>query len=355
MFSEELIKYILTLRYDPRDSIHHKSNLDITPTESDPEGFETQKLLEAEISKLEKYDNIALTLSSGVDSTTLLALIKKQLPKKKIHCISLAFHGTYPEFLVSRYVAARYNCEMTNLQAFSILHNMPELIKYTDDPARWNTYGFVCAKYAKSQNFDCLITGDGADEIFCGYVWRYNQANYFDTIQNDFVPDQDKLLKNFDWEDIYDYVRQDGNPILQDFNGKLLHDYIPTTQTISRKTGIPIISPYLSDDIVNYGLHLPRSEKFNGELGKITLRKISERIGLKQQDKKIAFSPNLPTEFLDFRDQLKIKKLLVNKHAKILKYVNHDWIKKHINDWKDRRYANKLAQLYALELKLNEN
>lgn len=346
------IHNILTLRYHPTHQ--SKTHADFETNWSDPDGYRVQKLIERSIiQKLSDYDHIGLSLSSGVDSQLLLALIRRIWPKKKITCFSMSFHGAQSEIPLAASTALKYGCNFQTIPDISIIKNIDKLSDVTDEP-RWNTYNVIPTEKAKEAGCDCLVSGDGADEIFAGYVFRYKQMlsgqSYFEAHRNDWIPEQEKLIRNFSWVDLTCYFDDvigfekkkldDLTNILRlDFNGKLTHDFIPTTKAIEKKVGLPIIAPYLDKDVVEWCLHLPSYEKFDGEVGKLHLRKTAKRLGLELHQKKIGFSPNLVKEFEDFT--------LHYQADKVKQYVNEiDF------DLKDTRYCNKLLQLYCLEKKL---
>ncbi len=73
--------------------------------------------------------------------------------------------------------------------------------------------------------------------------WKIKVINYLECHNRDWVSDQESLFGNaikFDWNEIYDYFRpffaNTLEPIKQvmlaDFNGKLLFDFIPTSNAI---------------------------------------------------------------------------------------------------------------------------
>lgn len=85
---KNLIRNFLTVRYNPDDKppIKPVSWKDFKTTISDPAGFKSEKLLKTAISNLikEKREPLAISLSSGIDSTLCLGLLRKMLPDEKI-------------------------------------------------------------------------------------------------------------------------------------------------------------------------------------------------------------------------------------------------------------------------------
>ena len=78
------IRNILSIRYNPEEkvSFHKKSWSDLKPKNSDSNGKITEKILKNQIkTELENYEEpITLSLSSGIDSSLILALLNDVLP-----------------------------------------------------------------------------------------------------------------------------------------------------------------------------------------------------------------------------------------------------------------------------------
>ena len=188
-------------------------------------------------------------------------------------------------------------------QITGIKSNLPELISMTKKP-RWNTYTHLIAKEAKKYG-NLLVTGDGADELFAGYTFRYKKflqllkphdtwlskaKKYLECHNRDWVPNQKLLFDGsikFNWKTIYSYLKPYfqnkmhplNQVLLADYNGKLTYDFIPTSNHILkyyRISGGPI---FLDKKIISFAMGLPLDQKYNmlQNQGKLILRKISKR------------------------------------------------------------------------------
>ena len=260
-FNRILIRDFLTIRYHPslKTPFLAKWNNFETIT-SDPDGQISEQLLANSIKNSIPDNNepISISLSSGIDSSICLAMLRKTFPKRKIFAICGVFESGFDESIEAKKIADKFSAEFKILDMGSIFKNMQKIISITQKP-RWNTYTHLIAQEAKKKtNF--LVTGDGADELFGGYVFRYRKFNqllkskdqwlektkkYLECHNRDWVPDQNDLFdKNikFNWNKIYNYFKpyfqNSLDPISQvmlaDFNGKLLFDFIPTGQAISK-------------------------------------------------------------------------------------------------------------------------
>ncbi len=303
--------------------------------------------------KLDKYDKIAITVSSGIDSMLMLAMIKQAFPTKKILAITTNLYKMKSEYEMARQYTERFekNFEHVQIGEFSIVKNLQKLNNYSDD-FRWNTYTCFAPEYAKEQDYDVLVTGDGADELFAGYTFRYeswnNGSSYMQCHHNDFTDDLydligGKVMYGFSPNSIYDVMRYD-------FNGKLLHDFIPTIKKIESKT-LPIESPFLDKPVIEYARHLPIEEKYDGDIGKIHLRTLCDKYGVPQRFEKVPFSPNIVDDWRDNGNP----EFLLDQTLKIYDYLNYDWVKKHLHEAQYYlRYTNKMLQLICLEMKLRD-
>ena len=170
------IRNILTIRYNPFgvNTIPSASWKDFKDNFKDVDGLRTEKLLENSIIKnLSNEKTLSISLSGGIDSTLCLGLIRKIFPEKKIFGVCGVFGEDHDESEIAGQVANQFDADFYIVHMDSIFTYMPEIISITKKP-KWNTYIHLIAKKCKkfSNNF---VTGDGADELFGGYTFRYNK------------------------------------------------------------------------------------------------------------------------------------------------------------------------------------
>jgi len=377
------IRNILTLRYDPEEAsaLPHKTWMDWNPTESDPEGIETESRLRVIIiENLSHYDQIGIALSSGVDSSLLLALIRQEFPKKKI----LALHYTganNDELEASRKLANKFNAGFYEIHPVPVFDRIPFMIEMLDAP-KWDAYDYVISRIARLEECDVLVTGDGADELYAGYTFRYEQferftggrdhwhvldeeiSAYLGCHKNDFVEDHEQLFPNnedftnFNFlRDIHPYFYESfQNPltwfnkmILADYNGKLLHNFLIKKNAFQKTIGIPIFGPMLEPAIRDFAPHISLREKYYHGTGKIPLRAICKRLGLNPPFKKLGFTHDIKSEFQkyysDYLSPIKKQDALIYKYG----IINPEWLKKHEGEQLEERQINKIVSLYTLE------
>lgn len=387
------IKNILTLRYDPNKKPGRKP---LTPKDFKPIDYKNHDYnVESKIINLIKDDllkkqnqfrfkNVSLPLSSGIDSGITLAMIKKKLPETKIHCISVGFGNKEDETKRAQELARIYDCDFHQIILDSVLKDLPKLIKIVKEP-RWNLYPFYALKEGKKKS-KVFFTGDGGDEIFGGYTFRYQKffsrfskkTNWQKRIQlylscheRDWVPDQERIFGNkmkFSWKEIYKifvpYFRNYLSPIdqifLADFNGKLLYDWIPTNNSFAKYLKLNVESIFLSNKMIKFATHLPWTEKYNiqSNIGKIPLQNIlkTQKGFTRKKIMKKGFGTNL--SYLWKKDGNEIVSKFVNKDSEIIKngIIDLSWVNKtnRIINGRDKnlsfRYINKMFLLLALEI-----
>ena len=378
------IRNFLTIRYNPLDKPFFKpaSWQDFRSSDSDPDGYQSEKLLKNTIYKFtaNRKGPYVVSLSSGIDSTLCLALLRKILPKEKIVAICGVFEEGFDESKIAKEIAEKFEADFKIVCMDSIFTHMPEIIAISTRP-RWNTYTHLIAKEAKKYG-NILVTGDGADEIFGGYNFRYNKfsnllrpkdnwkikvINYLECHNRDWVPDQQYLFGSaikFDWNEIYNYFRpyftNPLNPLQQvmlaDFNGKLLYDFIPTGRAIFEYYKLQSLQIFLDPNLIKFALHLPIEQKYDvkKQKGKLILRKISSRLGVAHIEEKKGFSPELLFDWKKHGKKI-CQAYLLEKNSYIFKkkLINFNWVLRafeRVENDGDIRYLNRLISLLALEI-----
>lgn len=152
IINKELLTNYLTLRYDPgQKSKFHANWKNFIPKENDYDGEITESLLLDSI-KSSIPDNkkpISISLSSGIDSSLCLALLREVFPNRKIIAICGVFDKKNSEAILAKKIAKKFDADFKILQMNSIFTNMPEIIYISKKP-RWNTYNHLISKEAKN-------------------------------------------------------------------------------------------------------------------------------------------------------------------------------------------------------------
>jgi len=386
----ESIMNMLTLRYNPnRNPIRDPlSSKDFIPTNTS--NIESNIIDIVKNDLLQKQENLkfkelSVSLSAGVDSSFTLAMLHSILPDTKKHCVSVGFGDTDDEVARAEEIARIYDCKFYSIIIENIFTDLPKLIDIVKEP-RWNLYQYYPLEYGKRIS-SVMYTGDGGDEVFAGYTFRYNKfltlyknnmswkekaELYLSCHERDWVPNQSELFGpkiDFSWEKIYpifkNYFDNDLSPLdqvfLSDFNGKLLYDWLPANNAFGAFLDLNIESLFLNPDMIKFATHIPWNKKYDDSTitGKMPIRSIlTKHKGFDQiNNVKKGFSTDLIS--LWNRNARDIVNTYVNENSEIVKegMVKGDWIDSiylKLNDTtvnNDKsRYISKMFSLLALEI-----
>ena len=393
---------ILTLRYDP-SSVQGRENNDvsirrITSDELyhlrqvinlDRNNIPTTHELEMEIRRIiknkieeSKQKRVAVALSSGVDSNVVFSLIRKEFPSIEIDCLNVTFDED-SEALRSREIAESKEAAFHEIHVDNPLKNLPMILSITKEP-RWNVYQYYFIEKA-SYISNLLFTGDGGDELFAGYTFRYKKyleaispsssteekvCTYLQCHERDWVPDQVDIfagtLTQFKWELIYQllekYFDSSLEPLeqvlLADYHGKLMYDFIPTNEKLFEHFNTEGIAPLLSSQIIDLSIKIPATLKYDldANIGKIQLRKILRQNipEFPEGDGKRGFGMDLARLWSRVGKETVLSNLDKGRIFED-KIINREWYQKSLSIINENleaatRYISKMLQLLSLEI-----
>ena len=378
----ESIKQILTLRYS--------TNLETSSQKLVPEDFETKQItnpenvIEQSIRKSISTEldsnskKIGISLSSGIDSTLVLALLRKEFPSTDIESISVKFSESTDETDVSKKISEKFQTNHHILEIDNFLEELPKAISIVKQPF-WDLHWYYLVKKMKNLT-NVLLSGDGGDELFGGYTFRYKKfleltnensstkekiISYLNCHERDWVPDQELIFGNeckFNWEEIYQILEPYFNNslsnltqvFLADYNGKLLHNMQPLYSSIHEHFDIQNITPIQNNQSIKLSCQIPNSMKYDYKTnsGKILLGHLVEKFDIKNiiSSKKQGFSVNTVNMWNSYGKMIFLhyfdKSRLIED-----KILNLNWIEKYANKSTiDVRYVNKLLGILALEI-----
>ena len=374
-------KDILTLRYNPNlKSPLKKLTSNDFQSNSNPLSVDLinqyiENYLKSQNFSSEKQ--ISIALSGGIDSTLSLAVARKIYPDLKINAISIKFADSIDETLIASKIANKLNVDHQIISIENFLLELPKAISITKQPF-WDLHWYYVVKNASSSSH--IISGDGGDELFGGYTFRYSKflssinkksttlekiQTYLQCHGRDHVPDQELLFgnkSNFSWDSIYSillpYFDNSLDPLdqvfLSDYNGKLLHNFAPINSSIHEFFNIKSITPILNSELIEYGTHLNSNYKYDkiNNIGKIPLRQLLKKYGMNDliNNQKQGFSVDTLNLWKSYGK--KLCKFYLDKSRLVQDdWINNKWIMKHIdNDNLDVRYVNKFLGLLAFEI-----
>ena len=381
--SSSSITNILTLRYDPsiNPNLPKKTWKDFESTNGSPNlDFIENSILEEIETKLKSINSkeVSIAISGGVDSTLVLSLLRKANPDLKINAVSMKFANSVDESSAASKIAEKYDAEHHIIHLENYLTELPKAISIVKLPF-WDLHWYYVVK--KSQVFSkILISGDGGDELFGGYTFRYKKflsltsktstplekVNvYLQCHERDRVTDQEKIFNKkcgFSWNYIYNILLPffDNNlprleqVYLADYNGKLLYNFNPINSRLTDHFEMNSLIPLLNNKLLETAPHMASKYKYDigNEIGKVPLRAILAKNNAESliTKEKLGFSVNTINLWKSYGHDL-CKEFLDNSRAVKDGWINNDWIRKHIdNSDLDVKYINKFLGLLALEI-----
>jgi asparagine synthase (glutamine-hydrolysing) len=374
------IRNILTLRYDPlqNTALPILNSKDFVDLKNYDLSFIENNLKNLIQTKLESTKSITISLSGGIDSTLVLALIRKTLPDLKINAISIKFSNSTDETFTAKKIADFFEAEHEIIHIENYLLDLPSAISIIGMPF-WDIHWYYIAKNAKNKS-NFLASGDGGDELFGGYTFRYSKflslikpdSSPLDKIQaylscheRDWVPDQEKIFNsksNFSWKSIhaifqpfFDNTLSPINQVfLADYNGKLPYNFSIISNKINQFFNIKPITPILDPKLISYASHMSPELKYDlkENIGKLPLRKLLKKYHCDSlvSKEKLGFSVNTINLWNSIGKELCISYL---DNARIIEdgWINKEWISSHITKPDlDVRYVNKFLGLLSLEI-----
>ena len=376
------IKQILTLRYS--------TNLETKSKKIKPEDFKIKQItnleniIEDSIRKTISSElntnskSIGISLSSGIDSTLVLALLRKEFPSANIESISVKFSHSIDETNAAKKISEKFETNHHILELDNFLEELPKDISIVKQPF-WDLHWYYLVK--KMKNFtNVFLSGDGGDELFGGYTFRYKKfleqtsdistskekiISYLNCHERDWVPEQEEIFnKNlkFSWNEIHETLKpyfDNSLPrltqvFLADFNGKLLHNMRPLYDQIHKNFNIQNISPILNKQLIQLSCQLSNEMKYDQSKnkGKLPLLKILDKYNITNliSQKKQGFSVNTLNMWNSYAKKIFFYYF---DNSRLIEdgIINSDWVKKYSkNTESDVRHVNKFLGLLALEI-----
>ena len=376
------VKSILTLRYDNTQSpILPKLTWKDMKKKNN---FSSEEIIQQSIFNIKKQipvdytKPISISLSGGVDSSLALCFLKQSFPENQIDAISIKFSDSYDETDTASKIAKKIGVNHHIIEIENFLEKLSDAISITKLPF-WDIHWLYVVEKAKNFS-NYLVSGDGGDELFGGYVFRYSKFlskihpnstpiekvhAYLSCHERDHVPEQDKLFEKkfeFHWDDIYDdlipYFDNPLSPIeqvfLADYNGKLLYNFSIINNALVKNFKIHSVTPILSVEMIQKSMKIPSSKKYDStsDIGKLPLRNLLKKFEIDDliEKQKLGFSVNTETLWQNYGYSM-AKDYLID--GKIIQdgWIKKDWIDSHLKMKDiDIRHINKFLGLIAFEI-----
>jgi asparagine synthase (glutamine-hydrolysing) len=381
--SFDKISNILTLRYDPNNqSTLKKINGNDFLPKSSVNLNKIKDILKNSIqTKLNSQSNLTVALSGGVDSTLLLSLTKELFPDIRITAITITFPYSDDESESAANIAHHFDIDHKIIPVDNFLKELPTAISILKEPYYDVMNWYYLVKNTSSIS-NILLTGDGADEIFGGYTFRYSKflekitdnsspiekvKAYLECHERDWVPDQENIFEKklgFSWNKIYDTLEPFFNNnlstldqlFLADSNGKLMHNFVPNYKKFYDFFQISYVSPFLDNSVIEHGLHLHPEEKYDSSnnIGKLPLRSLLSKdvSSLLFPKLKQGFVVNASSLWDSYGKEI-CKHYLFDSRIVKDGFISEQWIKRNFikaDSDKDVRYINKFFSILGFEI-----
>ncbi len=376
------VKSILTLRYDyTQTPIIPKLNWqDLEKKKSFPlEDIENQMTLHLHKQIPDNYSGpISISLSGGVDSSLALCMLKQSFPDNQIDAISIKFSDSVDETETASKIAKDVGVDHHIIEIDNFLEKLSDAISITNLPF-WDIHWIYVAENAKFFS-NYLVSGDGGDELFGGYVFRYLKfllkinsnsspkekiQAYLSCHERDHVPEQENIFEKkirFHWNDIYDklypFFNNSLTPIeqvfLADYNGKLLYNFSIINNSLAKHFNMNSVTPLLSPKIIQRSMKMPIIQKYDSSsnIGKLPLRKILKKFGIEDLilKQKLGFSVNTENLWKNHGHEM-AKEYLSDGKTIQDGWIKKDWVQSNLNNPNiDIRHINKLLGLLSFEI-----
>lgn len=220
---------------------------------------------------------LSLLLSGGIDSSLVLALIKKVYREIPIHTFSLARNKNYPDLAYAREVA-----EMFGTDHHEIILSNSEYKEFKREYDKVKEYNFkgdvnvyilcsIASEYSR-----VIVTGDGGDECFGGYWLHGYPLGHRETEQikcfEDIHPDVKKHLKEMVRLGFRDFLykarseREDYNAVWEYFVEIMLPRHLEPLLHTAKVLNIDVYTPLFSENLVIFMRKLPCKERIGRKI-----------------------------------------------------------------------------------------
>ncbi len=200
-----------------------------------PDSFDEQcgrlrNILETAVrSRLMSDRPIGCLLSGGLDSSIITALLVKILGPDKVRTYSVGMEGStdlkYARILADHLRTKHTEVKFTPQEGFDLIPEVIERLESSDITTIRASVGmYILARYIKKHTEDTVIfSGEGSDELFCGYLYWHNSPSTYDSAQESV-----RLYNNLH---LYDVLRAD---------------------RIISSNGLELRVPFLDKDVINF-------------------------------------------------------------------------------------------------------
>lgn len=340
-------------------------------------------------------------LSGGVDSSLVTAIASRRLGRS-FHTYSIGFdRESHDESNFAYRVASRYGTQHTHVKLDDgAIEHLPQIIwKYSELFGDSSAVPSYFVSQAAREHLTVVLTGDGGDEAFGGYVdpfavylsgayarvprmvrqglsglaryigkgnshYLFRWIRRFNDITDQDVEDVYKKLKSGSWGDCASgmstsYLRSctsscDVSKLLYaDINDRLCYDFLVKVDMATMAHSLEARSPFLDYRVMEYGYSMCNKNRFKKMVRKAVLKKIAEKYLDRDivYRKKMGFS--IPKyEWLSDRSVFATVKRLIGRKSALDDFLKREWIEQVIGEFEAGRveHANRIWLLLWFQI-----
>ncbi len=222
---------------------------------------------------------LSVLLSGGIDSSLVLALLRKIYPRVPISTFTLAKSKDYPDMVFARKIADLFETEHNEI----ILSN-EEYIKFLDEYTKVKRYDFkgdinvyILCCFAKAFS-NIIVTGDGGDECFGGYWLHKYPLGHKETGMiksfEEIHPTPRKYLKEMINMGFRDFLykeksqKEDYDAVWEYFIKIMAPRHLAPLLHTAKVLNIEVYTPLLSEKFINFMRNLPYTERVGRKIEK---------------------------------------------------------------------------------------
>jgi asparagine synthetase B (glutamine-hydrolysing) len=245
-----------------------------------------EKLENIIIQNIRKIPQVPLSflLSGGIDSSLVLALLRKVHPYMPISTFTLSKSKDYPDIVFAREIANLFNSEHNEIILSDEIYQnfLSEYNKVKQHSFKGDINIYILCSFAKSYS-TTIVTGDGGDECFGGYWLHEHPLGHKETgkIQSfeDIHPAPRKHLEEMVHMGFRDFLfkeksqAEDYDAVWEYFVKCLAPKHLDPLLHTAKILNIKVYTPLYSESLLNFLKTLPYSERIG--------RKIEKQLALK--------------------------------------------------------------------------
>ena len=234
----------------------------------------TRELEEIIIQNIGRIPEVPLSvlLSGGIDSSLVLALLRKVYPRVPISTFTLAKSKDYPDMVFAQDIADLFETEHNEIilsnEDYSRFLNEYAKVKRYDFKGDINVYILCC--FAKAFS-NIIVTGDGGDECFGGYWLHKYPLGHKETGMiksfEEIHPTPRKYLKEMINMGFRGFLykeksqKEDYDAVWEYFVKIMAPEHLAPLLHTAKVLDIEVYTPLSSQGLVNFMRKLPYKER----------------------------------------------------------------------------------------------